>query len=312
VPASPGAGGWYVDVLSPQWRGGPVETCGQIWQSFPPAGGPPFWLSSPSENVFLASAEPFQYLAGRLIFQGLVDASTCPNNGLLDNGYADACGLEKARDMVDLWQNQFNPRIINVAQETGLPAQLMKNLFAQESQFWPGIFRVAKEYGLGQITDLGADTVLLWNASFFDQFCPLVLSDEVCAQGYLRLDEGERAILRGALAIQANADCSDCPTGIDLTQADFSIMLFAQGLLANCSQVGQTITNATQSIPGTVSSYEDLWRFTLANYNGGPGCLAFAIHTTWGLREPMDWEHVSTHFTDPCKGVISYVELISR
>jgi len=83
-------------------------------------------------------------------------------------------------------------------------------------------------------------------------------------------------------------------------------------LLANCSQVGQTITNATLSTPGMVSKYEDLWRFTLANYNGGPGCLAFAIHTTWSLRELMDWEHVSTHFTPACQGAIAYVELIAK
>lgn len=312
VPETPGAGGWYVDVLSSQWRGGQVESCAQIWQAFPPIGGPPFWLSTPEDQVFLSTGEPLQYLAGRLIYQGLVDASECLNNGLLDNGYADACGLSKARPMVDLWQNQFDPRILTVAQETGLPAQLLKNLFAQESQFWPGVFRVAKEYGLGQLTDIGADTVLLWNDSFYNQFCPLVLADEACVRGYLRLDESERAILRGALAVQANADCSNCSTGIDLTHANFSVMLFAQGILANCNQVAQTVFNATQSTPGSVSKYEELWRFTLANYNAGPGCLAFAIHTAWTLREPLDWEHIAPHLTEPCRGAIAYVDLISR
>ena len=312
VPDSPGMGGWYVDVLSSQWRGGPVESCAQIWQSFPPVGGPPFWLSTPTQEQLLASDQPYQYLAGRLISQGLVNASECPGNGLLTNGYADACGLSKARPLVDTWQNQFDPRILQVGQELGLPAQLLKNVFAQESQFWPGIFRVAQEFGLGQLTDLGADTVLLWNSAYFDQFCPLMLAGEVCAQGYLGMEEDERAILRGALATQANADCKDCSSGIDLTHADTTIMLFAQGILANCEQVGQTIVNATLSTPGQISSYEDLWRFTLANYNGGPGCLSFAIHSAWGLREPMDWEHVSTHITEACQGMIAYVDLIAR
>jgi hypothetical protein len=162
------------------------------------------------------------------------------------------------------------------------------------------------------MTDQGADTILLWNDPVYEQFCPEVLSEEVCSQGYLRLEENERAILRGALATQANADCSDCPSGVDLIYADDTVMLFAQGLLANCSQVGQTLTNATLSTPGMVSDYENLWKFTLANYNGGPGCLAFAIHTTWNLREPMDWEHVSTHFTPACQGAIAYVELIAK
>ena len=312
VSQTPGRSGWYVDVLSSQWRGGQVESCAQIWQTFPPVGGPPTWLSTPSEDNLLATGKPNHYLAGRLIFQGLVDASECPTNGLLANGYANACGIKKARPMVDLWQNQFDPRILAVARETGLPAQLMKNLFAQESQFWPGVFRVAREYGLGQITDMGADTVLLWNNAFFDQFCPLVLDQGTCRRGYLRLKEDQRSILRGALAVQANADCANCPTGIDLTNADFSVMLFAQGLLANCDQVGQTIYNATLSSPDEVSSYEDLWRFTLANYHAGPGCLAYAIHTTWSFGDELDWEHVSQQFTEACQSALAYVDLITR
>ena len=308
----PGRSGWYVDILSSQWRGGKIESCAEVWQAFPPIGQPPFWLSTPDQQVLLSSDQPYHYLAGRLISQGLVNASDCPDNGLLDNGYANACGLNKARSMVTLWQNQFDPLILDTAQQMGLPAQLMKNLFAQESQFWPGVFRVAREYGLGQITDMGADTVLLWNDSFFDQFCPLVLADGVCQRGYLRLKEDQRAILRGALAIQANADCPECSNGIDLTSASFSITLFAQTLLANCQQVGQTIFNATQSSPGQVSDYEDLWKFTLANYHAGPGCLSYAIYTTWNQREALTWENVSTNFTEPCQGVLGYVELITR
>ncbi|MES0360718.1 MAG: hypothetical protein ABUK20_07385 [Anaerolineales bacterium] len=312
VPTAPTSNGWYVDVLSSQWLGGPVESCSLIWQSFPPPGISPSWLSTPSQRVLLASVEPYQYLAGRLIFQGLVDASECSSNGLLVNGYADACGLDKARPLVDLWQNQFDNRILDVAKETNLPAQLMKNLFAQESQFWPGVFRVPQEYGLGQITDQGADTILLWNEPFYDSYCPLILSEIECSKGYLRLDEEERAILRGSLATAANSDCPECPSGVDLLHTDMSVMLFAQGILANCDQVGQTIYNATNKIPGSVSRYEDLWRFTLANYNGGAGCLAFAVFRTWGLREPMDWDHVSSHLTQPCQGVIAYVDSVTQ
>jgi hypothetical protein len=312
VPSTPTTNGWYVDVLSSQWIGGPVDTCSLMWQAFPPPGLPPSWLSTPVQQLLLSSVEPYQYLAGRLIYQGLVDASGCENNGLLVNGYANACGLSESRPLVDLWQNQFDNRILEVAQETGLPAQLMKSLFAQESQFWPGVFRVPQEYGLGQITDLGADTILLWNEPFYERFCPLVLSELECSKGYLWLEEEERALLRGALALEANSDCPGCPSGVDLVHTDQSVMLFAQSILANCDQVGQTIYNATEKIPGSVSRYEDLWRFTLANYNGGSGCLAFAIYSTWALREPMDWEHVSSHFTQACQGVIAYVDMISQ
>jgi hypothetical protein len=311
VSVSPGMGGWYVDVLSPQWRGNQIASCAQVWQAFPPLGGPPAWLSTPEVPELLATDIPYSYLAGRLISQGLVDASTCIGGGLLSNGYADTCGLELARPLVEEWQNRFDLQIIETAQETGVPAQLMKNIFAQESQFWPGVFRVANEFGLGQLTDNGAETVLLWNPTFFDQFCPLVLDASVCQRGYLYLDGESQALLRGALALQANADCTTCPAGIDLTNAEFSITLFANTLLANCEQVAQIVYNATGQIAGQVSSYEELWRFTVANYHIGPGCLSYAMYTAWAARATMDWEHVSDYLTEPCESVIPYVENVT-
>jgi len=313
VSLVPGGGGWYVDVLSTQWRGSPLASCSQTWEAFPPIGGPPAWLSTPAQAELLASDQPYYYLAGRLIAQGIVDASTCPTGGLLPNGYADACGLETARPKLLEWQNQFDQHIIGVAKETGVPAQLMKNLFAQESQFWPGVFRVPYEFGLGQITDKGSDTLLLWNPSFFSQFCPLVLAQEACDQGYLKLLPDEQAVLRGALALQARADCPECPMGLDLTGAQFSISLFANSLLASCEQVTQIIYNATKEKPGAVSTYEDLWRFTLANYHAGPGCLSYAIHTAWQANPTnLRWDEVATHFTEACQGVVPYVEKIAR
>jgi len=311
---TPQGAGWYVDVFSEQWDGPPLASCTRIWEALPPIGGPPPWLSSPEGHLQLASEEPYFYLAGRLIANGLVDVSTCPTGGRLPNGYADACGLEIARPLVDYWQNQFDERILNVAHNTGIPAQLMKNLFAQESQFWPGIFRVPWEFGLGQITDNGAETLLLWDPPFFEQFCPLVLSEEACEGGYLNLGEKERAILRGALALQAKADCPDCPTGVDLTNVNFSVLLFANMLQSNCAQVARTIYTATESMAGLVSTYEDLWRFTIANYHAGPGCLSFAIHQAWTFSTDrrITWENVKTQFTEPCLGVVPYVEQIAR
>jgi hypothetical protein len=80
------------------------------------------------------------------------------------------------------WQNRFDNLILEVAQETGVPAQMLKKLFARESQFWPALFRQDSDIGLGQLTEDGADTTLLWNASFFEQFCPLVLSPRNAAK----------------------------------------------------------------------------------------------------------------------------------
>jgi hypothetical protein len=309
--SAPGQGGYYVDVLSSQWEGRPLASCSQTWQALPPIGGPPIWLSTPDIPALLASSQPYAFLAGRLISQGVVDASTCPNGGLLPNGWADACGVEKALPIVKEWQNQFDTHIIDVAKQTGVPAQLMKNLFAQESQFWPGMFKT-DHIGLGHLTEQGAEALLLWNPSFYNQFCPLVLDKSICQKGYVHLTSDQQAALRGALAVKAKTDCPNCPAGIDLSSANFSISLFAQTLLANCEQVSQEVYNASKQIPGTISSYEDLWKFTLANYHAGPGCLSYALYATWGRGGPMDWQHVSQNFTPACQGVVDYVNQIAK
>jgi hypothetical protein len=241
-----------------------------------------------------------------------VDASECPQGGLLPNGYADACGLEKARPAVELWQNQFDPQIVTSSQEYGVPAQLLKNLFAQESQFWPGVFRVQWEFGLGQMTDKGTDTILLWNEAFFDQFCPLMLHEESCAGGYLKLNPQDQALLRGALASTIKADCPTCPTGVDLTITNLSTNLFAQTLKANCAQVNQLVFTATEQRAGAVATYEDLWRLTIANYHAGPGCVSYAIHTAWNSGAGLSWPSVASRFTEACQSVIPYVDNITN
>jgi hypothetical protein len=200
---------------------------------------------------------------------------------------------------------------MQTALNTKVPAQLLKNLFGQESQFWPGVFRKPNEFGLGQITDNGADALLIWNSSFFNQFCPLVLTDEKCEGGYLKLDAENQALLRGALATSADADCVNCEFGIDLTTVEKSINLVAHTLLADCEQVAQIVYNATGKIAGEVTSYENLWKFTIADYHIGAGCLSYALYTAWAARATMDWEHVSTHLTEPCGTVIPYVTEIT-
>lgn len=313
VSSTPGRSGYFVDVLSSQWRGEPIGSCAKTWEAFPPIGGLPQWLSTPDQVELLTTDETYYYLAGRLIAQGVVDASSCPSGGMLPNGYADACGLEVARPAVQAWQNQFDASILAASQNTSIPAQLLKNIFAQESQFWPGVFRVPYEFGLGQITDKGADAILLWNQEFYEQFCPLILAEDACAGGYLKLMPGDQAILRGALAIQAKTDCADCPTGVDLSNTHITVDLFAQTLQANCEQVNQIIRHTTKQAPGNISSYEDLWRFTVANYHAGPGCLSYAINMAY-LSSPgaLSWDKVAGNFTEACKGVIPYVEKITQ
>jgi len=299
----------YVNVLSTQWTGEPTASCAQAWKSFPPPEGLPDWLTTPSASDDLESNIPFAYLAANLISQGVVDVSACPGGGLLPDGSANACGMEAAKPAVQKWQNQFDKLIFDVAQTNEVPAQLLKNLFSRESQFWPGVFRNNRDIGLGQLTEDGADTALLWNPSFYNQFCPLILDKRVCvSKGYANLKPKQQALLRGALVHSVDATCPNCPLGLDISRANFSVRIFAHTLLANCEQAGKIVENVTGQAPGATFSYEDMWRFTLVNYNAGPGCLSTAMESA----PELTWAGVSSVLEPVCRTAISYVDDISK
>ncbi len=308
--ADPSDHSWYVDILSTQWRGAPLAGCSETWNVFPPVGGVPPWLSTPVNVEDLATNLPYEILASNLIKHGVVDTSTCPDGGLLANGQASPCGLEASRNAVNDWQNRFDGVIFHAAQQTGIPAQILKSIFSRESQFWPDGSIGHPEAGLGQMTDGGADTTLLWNRTFYEQFCPSVLEGALCSRGYIHLTAAQQANLRYSLVESVKASCPECALGIDLARAENSVDIFANTLLANCDQAGMvTDLNNTRNVP---VGYEDLWRFTLVNYNAGPGCLGLAVNQSSALGEPLDWAHVSTHLTPVCQGALDYVTDVSN
>ena len=302
---------WYADVLSSQWQGHNVATCSDAWNVFPPVGGPPVWLSTPKQSEDLSSDIPYTYLAYNLIMQGQVDARACPDGGVTA-GSVNQCGLEASRPAVKAWQNQFDELILTTAQETGVPARLLKNLFARESQFWPGSFQNSDDAGLGQLTENGADTTLFWNTNFYEDFCPLVFEGDTCGAGYMHLEDDARTLLRHALVNSVNATCEECPLGLDLAQADYSVGVFAHSMIANCEQAGQVVKNYSLRSPGQVASFEDLWKFTLVNYNAGGGCLADAVSKAFGNNPVLTWENVSPFLTGACSGAVDYVNDISK
>ena len=168
---------------------------------------------------------------------------------------------------------------------------------------------VLKNSGLGQLTELGADTVLLWNNTFYYQFCPLVLTQESCNLGYAQLSEDDQGCCEVLWLLLPMQNALDCPAEIDLNHAIFSIDLFAQTITANCQQVGQIVTNATGKPPGAAANFEDLWKFTLANYHAGPGCLTNAIYASSGN---LTWENVFPELETDCPGTQSYVDKIAK
>jgi hypothetical protein len=102
----------------------------------------------------------------------------------------------------------------------------------------------------------------------------------------------------------------DCALGIDIRKAEASVSIFAETLLANCAQTGMVLDlNYANNV--FTPAYEDLWRFTLVNYNAGAGCLGLAVNKTSTSGEPLDWEHVSSHLTTACQDAKDYVMDIS-
>ena len=154
----------------------------------------------------------------------------------------------------------------------------------------------------------------MWNPLFYNSFCPLVLSEEACSTGYMKLEQDQREMLRYALVSSVDASCADCPLGIDLDRAEYSVTVFAHTLMANCQQATQVVWNYSgRKMPGQLDiSYEDMWKFTLVNYNAGGACLAEAIQLSFVDGEDLTWDLVSPHLAPACRAAIGYVQDISR
>lgn len=295
--SSPALGKYQVKINTIPLQGIFSDSCFAIWDS--PAGKIPSWAGMPNNPSHLNTDITLQYLATRLIQKGMVDVSSCTSGGMA-NGAPNGCGIEHAQQAMLEWQNKFDLDIWLASDAVGIPPELLKTLLLQESQFWPeNAAFIVNEYGLAQINDLGADVALRWDYNLYLDLCSSVLSS--CKAAFSRLPEPSRAMVRGALLKRLNAVCPTCSNGLDLDIAHASVYTIAEVVHANCWE-SWYIMDQNNVAP----SYEDFWRFTIAAYHSGYGCLDVAVGATTKAGESIDWGNVSKHLA--CQGAKQYVD----
>lgn len=264
-----------------------------LWQMFPPADGSlPRIFEQPLSPGYLATTNRYDLLAGRLIRNGIVDASSCGDRGLLQNGAASVCGEQAAAETVLDWQNKFDRQIFYAGQRYNVPARVIKGVIAQESQFWPESSD-PYERGLGYITESGVSMLLLWNLDYYASLCLPVYGKDGCAAGYTSMREDRQMIMRRAV--------------FDRIGTDAEIDLVAAMLYASAAQTQQMVKNVMRAEPAYVTSYEDMWKMTIANYYAGSGCIGNALRASINEEFPLAWETVAGNLEETCQVAENYV-----
>jgi hypothetical protein len=278
------------------------DACTIAWDGYI-SGTPPAWQNLPLVPDALHTEKSLFLLAARLLQNKLADASSCDNGGFFSDGTVNACGMEKVKDALVIWQNRFDPAIWSASREFGVPAKLIKAVMQQESQFWPeNTKQGAVEYGIAQVDETGADVLLRWDAQYQAEVCPGVLFD--CSIPYARMAPGDQALLRGAVLQRLNAECPSCTYGINIPKAEQSVRVLARMVRANCYQSAYLMEKYEVR-----SDISDAWRLALISYHGGYQCLNNALLTISRDRSSTQWSNLSS-YVNSCPYVVDYVENI--
>jgi hypothetical protein len=267
------------------------------WGLFPALSSPMAPLiEQPASAAELATAHSYLLLAGSLLRNGKVDGSSCPAGGLLPNGNATPCGQELSQAKVLEWQNQYDTQIFDAAQASQVPARLLKGIIARETQFWP-VTGSPYELGLGRLTENGADLLLSWNVVYFLATCQPVYGQAGCSAGYSQLSAEQRKLLRG-LALSVVGTPSE-------------IGLVAATLKASSQQVAQMMFNVTGQAVPSVTSLEDMWSLSVANYHAGSGCIGGAMQAAAATHQPMTWNQIAQNLEPACQVAVDYVNQVA-
>ena len=260
------------------------------------------WIYVPESADQLNTSESLYFLAGQLISNGVVDAGTCPSGGLTLTGYANACGMDAAREDVIAVQNLMNQAILDQWDTVGVPPVLLKMMIRTESQYWPSRY-MQTHYGFGHITNIGMRNALEWNQDLRYKVCESTAAVD-CALSV----SGAEQIL-GTLV----ATCVTCEYGIDMPTAERSIDVLAETVLGYCFQTQQLVFNATGWYSGMVVDYATIWKLTLMNYNGGSQCVFDAVAKAFkATNGPVNWSDIKAQVSgDQCVRGMTYADQIT-
>ncbi len=287
--------GYRFEVLGEPWEQ-LTPPCASIWQVFPDLEDEGFpWSERLDGYKQLHTNHQYALLAGNLIWTGEVESENCPEGGMLESGAANTCGIQAAIAQVYQRQNAYDDLILYASQEKNVPPRVLKGMIGQESQFWPAACeRDREEWGLGMLTEDGADLLLTWNVDYYLDVCIPYLGETRCASGYTNLSEYNQEYLRG-LAMQTIG-------------TDAEIHLLADTLIAACGQAGQLVRNVTGLDLPYATSYDDLWSITLATYNVGAGCMAAAMEKDFALHRKVQWTSTVNYLPEGCSLADDYVD----
>ena len=237
-------------------------------------------LDQPLTTQYLYTTNRYITLASHLIKAGYVDAKDYPNDGLYSDDSVNPCGEigEKATAEIVLeWQNRYNDQIFQAAVKYSIPARVLKGIVAQETQFWP-ISEDPYALGLGKITESDTNILLMWNLDYYLSICSPNYSLVGCSGGYANLTPIQKTIQRRAV--------------LDKVSTPEEIDMLAAVLYASAAQINQIIRNTSQKKPVEVTSFEDLWKFTIANYHIGSGCVGVGMENITKSDSSYTWDEV--------------------
>ena len=120
-----------------------------------------------------------------------------------------------------------------------------------------------------------------------------------CDKGYVNLDPVLRDMLRGAL-VQRERGLPAAALELTKPRRPPLVRVFSRRTAGQLRAGGNDHAQHHRLQPGETTSYTDLWKFTLVNYNAGPGCLetrstarATTVSSSIGRMSHSGWNRLS-------------------